>query len=136
MTWQKNSYVHHLFREKFSFREFFTQIYLQWALKSQKKCKLTSISYFENKFWNPSTLFLIQNNWKKATLMLSLSHNWSLLVWQSCVCYGFCKSWLLWLIVALNPYWNDWECNVRQTDVWRTSRRCHVQFCLEKGYHS
>lgn len=42
---------------------------------------------------------------------------------------GFRQSRLPWLLVAQNIYcWSDWEGNVRQSDVWRVSRRCYVTY--------
>lgn len=64
----------------------------------------------------------------KAQSYLKPQSQLSVPLWWSCMCYGVCQ---LWLIVALKLCRSDWECNAREEDVWRSSRRCPVQFSLE-----
>lgn len=66
---------------------------------------------------------------KFISIWSSLTHNWPCLVIVLRV---------LWVVPVVAPVADrsftkscrsDWKCKVRQTDVWCSSGRCHVQFC-------
>lgn len=48
-----------------------------------------------------------------------------------CVSYGFCQSWLPWLVIAVKIVLKWLRVQVRQTDDCRASRWCHVTFSLK-----
>lgn len=99
-------------------------------LKATLKCLQPMSMQCWTKGWASKNLqYRLSNISSFSDKLRTLNHQSQLTVsgWWSCVCPWFYQSWLPWQVVAFKIVLKGLRVQ-RKTDVWRTSRRCHVHF--------